>query len=187
MHTDTPNAAISGTAAHTANAPDIHGAVEALTELRAPPTGGDRVEHVSAALEPTERTLSNVKTASADLVLSSTRTIRGRQMPLFDRNAALFDRIAALEADIADPEIDITHLGVDVIAIGVDLATFEADNAAFEADLAAFDAYQDYIAAHEVVSAARREGAANRAAYFAPVLQHWRNRLNAFWGDLPIV
>ncbi len=187
MHTYTPNTAISGTAGQTANTRATHEALETPSELRALPTDRDRVEHVSAQTEPTGRTLSNMRAAPAGLVLSSTRRIRGRQMPLFDRNAALFVRIAALEAAIADPEIDISDLVVDLIKLGVDLATFEADHAAFEADYAAFDAdqcaYQDYIAAHEVDSAVHPEGATDRTACLAPVLQHWRNRLNAFWGD----
>ena len=191
MHTDTPNTATTGTAGHTANARDIHGALEAPTELRALPTSGDRIKHVSAAPEPTGGTLSNMKTASADLVLSSTRSIWGRQMPLFDRNADIFDRIAALEVAIADPETNITELGADVIALAVDLATLEADLTAFDADLTAFEAdlevYQANIAAYEADPAARREGTADRPTYLAPILQCWRNRLNAIWGDPPIV
>ena len=181
MHTYTPSTASSGTAEQTANARDIQGALEASTELRALPTDRDRVEHVSALPEPTGRTLSNMTTAPAGLVLSSTRRMK---MPLFDRNAALFDSIAALEAAIADPEIDIIALGVDVIALAVDLATFEADNAAFQADLAAFeadlDAYQDHITAYQDYIGAHELNSADRTACIAPVLQHWRNRLNAF-------
>ena len=184
MHTYTPNTAISGTAGQTANARATHEALEAPSELRALPTDRDRVEHVSALPEPTGRTLSNMRAAPAGLVLSSTRRIRGRQMPLFDRNAALLDSIAALEADIADPEIDIILLVVDVIALAVDLATFEADNAAFQADLAAFeadlDAYQDHIIAYQDYIGAHELNSADRTACLAPVLQHWRNRLNAF-------
>ena len=181
MHTYTPNTAISGTAGQTANARATHEALEAPSELRALPTDRDRVEHVSALPEPTGRTLSNMRAAPADLVLSSTRRMK---MPLFDRNAALLDSIAALEADIADPEIDIIDLVVDVIARAVDLATFEADNAAFQADLAAFeadlDAYQDHITAYQDYIGAHELNSADRTACLAPVLQHWRNRLNAF-------
>jgi hypothetical protein len=147
MHTYTPSTASSGTAEQTANARDIQGALEASTELRALPTDRDRVEDVNPLPEPTGRILSNMKTPSADLVLSSTRKIRGRQMSLFDRNAALFnrrsslsDRLAALKADLAKPEADITALGVDVATLEADYAVFEADLTNLEADLAAYQA-----------------------------------------------